>query len=220
MTMGQKSVYYESCFLNPQPGDVWHERLQLNFLVVSVVSDLIIVSKAYNLNNERFLETDPSKFIAFSREEFENQCKFCDPLETRNTWTQLIKSMNLPEDILENLDIRKIVEDKLSEIKLGNIPEVRHLRDPQCGDVWKIQRDQHIIILDKYLKDYLIISCCDSSSVTQLLNGEKQFTDFRVIHREEFRFCVLNNQTIEQGFSAKVEPLLLKDAVQIFKQDN
>lgn len=210
------------CLSNPEPGDVWHERFQICFLVIGVIPglDFVIVSKAYNQGDSRFLHTEPCDFIAFTKAEFAKETNFCYPLQTRNSWTQLVKSINLPDNLLDDEFIKDIVDNKLAEIKLGSIVEVSHLRNPQSGDVWSGVNNKCIVILDKYLKDYLIISYVDTEEIFKIQNKEKQFTDIRVIHYEEFKFCVLNNQTVEEGFSAKLQQLLLKEEVKMFKQLN
>ena len=83
---------------NPKPGDLWHERLQVVLLVIGVFEDFIIVSKAYNSEGERFLETDPDKFLVLTKEEFEKETSFSDPITASSRWVQLSSSVDLSSD--------------------------------------------------------------------------------------------------------------------------
>lgn len=100
---------------------------------------------------------------------------------------------------------------------------------PQSGDVWSIagffKSKRRMIIVDKYLKNKLIISVVDSADsdsddvINSKLKNIRILTDLRIIDKEEFKFIVLKNTTIEEGFAATVQPLFLKDLVDKFKQE-
>lgn len=208
---------------SPKSGDMWHERFIVILVVIGTVGDLILVSKAYIEDNERYLGTTPDYFTFYTKDEFLNDISYCDCSSGKDKWLKFVTNSFLPKNLLDHKTIAEKYKAKLDEIKYLNCIEYVHVMKPMQGDCWYFPKENNVsleclIVVETYLKNFVILYRGNQDSEIEF----SKHSTFLILPILDFkRMIFIDPNDIDKGYrSNDFKPEQYVEEIELFKKNN